>query len=90
MAQTDAWKPVWSDEFNGDSLDFSKWEIEINAFGGGNHELQIYTDRTENVRIEQGHLVIEAHKGRTGIAGTERDYSSGRIRSKRRGDWTYG
>lgn len=90
MAQTDAWKPVWSDEFDGDSLDFSKWEIEINAFGGGNQELQIYTDRSENVRLEQGHLVIEAHKGRTGIAGTERDYSSGRIRSKRRGDWTYG
>ena len=86
----DTWKLVWSDEFDGKSLDFSKWEIEVNAFGGGNQELQIYTDRSENVRVENGFLIIEAHRQKTGIAGTERDYSSGRIRSKRRGDWKYG
>jgi beta-glucanase (GH16 family) len=84
------WKLVWSDEFDGESLDVSKWEIEVNAFGGGNHELQIYTDRDENVRVENGHLVIEARKDHYGIAGTVREYSSGRIRSKRRGDWKYG
>jgi len=84
------WRLVWEDTFSGESLDWTKWEIEVNAFGGGNHELQIYTDRTENVRVEGGMLVIEAHRGRHGIAGTERDFSSGRIRSKRRGDWLYG
>jgi hypothetical protein len=89
-AQDGDWKVVWSDEFEGKSLDYSKWEIEVNAFGGGNNELQIYTDRSDNVRVEDGLLVIEAHRERTGIAGTERDFSSGRIRSKRRGDWTYG
>jgi beta-glucanase (GH16 family) len=81
------WRQVWSDDFDGKSLDFTKWEIEVNAFGGGNQELQIYTDRSENVRVENGLLVIEAHRQITGIAGTERDFSSGRIRSKRRGDW---
>lgn len=81
---------VWSDEFNGDSLDYSKWGIEIDAFGGGNQELQIYTDRKQNVRVEDGSLVIEAHKGKVGISGTERDYSSGRLRTKHRGDWKYG
>jgi beta-glucanase (GH16 family) len=90
-AQTpEPWRLVWSDEFDGKSLDFSKWEIEVNAFGGGNQELQIYTDRSENVRVANGFLIIEAHRQRTGIAGTERDFSSGRIRSKRRGDWKYG
>ena len=84
------WELVWKDDFDGKSLDYSKWEIEVNAFGGGNHELQIYTDRSANVRVEEGMLVIEAHREKTGIAGTERDFSSGRIRSKRRGDWTYG
>ncbi|EMI21450.1 glycoside hydrolase family protein, partial [Rhodopirellula maiorica SM1] len=45
-------KLVWQDEFDGDSLDYCKWGVEVNAFGGGNSELQIYTDRTENVRVE--------------------------------------
>lgn len=84
------WKLVWSDEFAGPALDYSKWEIEVNAFGGGNNELQIYTDRKENVRVEDGHLVLEAHRDNHGIAGTVREYSSGRIRSKHRGDWKYG
>ena len=35
------WKLVWSDEFNATKLDYSKWGIEENAFGGGNHEQQI-------------------------------------------------
>jgi beta-glucanase (GH16 family) len=85
-----AWELVWSDEFDGKSLDYSKWEIEVNAFGGGNQELQIYTDRKENVRVEDGHLILEARKDNFGISGTVREYSSGRIRSKHRGDWKYG
>lgn len=84
------WAVVWQDEFDGPALDFSKWEIEVNAFGGGNNELQIYTDRRENVRIEDGRLALEARHDNHGIAGTVRQYSSGRIRSKRRGDWRYG
>lgn len=81
---------VWADEFDGDSLDFTKWEIEVNAFGGGNQELQIYTDRSKNVRVENGKLVIEAHRDSAEVAGTRREFSSARIRSKRRGDWKYG
>lgn len=84
------WKLVWSDEFDAPTLDYGKWEIEVNAFGGGNQELQIYTDRQENVRVEDGHLLIEARRDNHGIAGTVREYSSGRIRSKHRGDWKYG
>jgi len=81
---------VWEDNFEGESLDYSKWDCEINAFGGGNQELQIYTDRDDNVRVENGALVLEARKDNAGIAGTVREYSSGRIRSKHRGDWKYG
>jgi beta-glucanase (GH16 family) len=90
LAQENPWKLVWSDEFDGESLDYTKWEAEVNAFGGGNQELQIYTDRKENVRVEDGHLVLEARRDHHGIAGTVREYSSGRIRSKHRGDWKYG
>lgn len=84
------WKLVWQDEFDGDSLDYSKWECEVNAFGGGNHELQMYTDRRENVRVDDGKLILEARRDQPDIAGTIREYSSGRIRTKHRGDWRYG
>ncbi len=81
---------VWQDEFDGNRLDYSKWECEVNAFGGGNDELQLYTDALKNVRVENGLLVLEAHREKANISGTLRDYSSGRIRSKHRGDWQYG
>jgi len=40
---------VWKDEFDGPALDETKWNIEVNDLGGGNHELQSY--RRENVSI---------------------------------------
>jgi beta-glucanase (GH16 family) len=82
---------VWSDEFNGTSVDTSKWNFEVNSSGGGNNELQYYTSRSQNVRVENGHLVIEARQENyTGADGITRNYTSGRINSANKGDWTYG
>src|SRR5437899_12605615 len=82
------WQLVWSDEFDGSSLDLSKWEFEVNARGGGNNELQYYT--TNNVRVSGGLLRIEARKEHyTGPGGT-REYTSARIRTRGKGDWQYG
>ena len=89
-AESRAWKLVWSDEFAGPEIDLSKWEFEVNANGGGNNELQYYTDRRENARIEDGRLVIEARKESfTGPAGT-REYTSARLRTQNKGDWKFG
>jgi len=90
LRAADTWKLVWSDEFNGDKLNYSKWGIEVNAFGGGNNELQLYTDRNKNIRVDDGHLIIEAHRDNPNIVGVGRKYSSGRLRTKHRGDWKYG
>jgi beta-glucanase (GH16 family) len=82
------WRLVWSDEFDGTALDLSKWEFEVNARGGGNNELQYYV--TNNARVRDGVLFIEAHKEPyTGLEGT-RDYTSSRIRTRGKGDWLYG
>src|SRR5438874_9178082 len=82
------WQLVWSDEFDGSSLDLSKWEFEVNAHGGGNNELQYYI--TNNVRVSGGLLTIEARKEHyTGSGGT-REYTSARIRTRGKGDWLYG
>jgi beta-glucanase (GH16 family) len=87
-ADPPGWELVWSDEFDGATLDLSKWEFEVNARGGGNNELQYYI--TNNVRVGDGQLIIEARKERySGREGT-RDYTSSRIRTKRKSDWLYG
>jgi beta-glucanase (GH16 family) len=86
----EGWTMVWNDEFSGSSIDRSKWEHEVNAQGGGNNELQYYTDRPENSYIENGCLVIKALKENyTGDEGT-RDYTSARLRTRLHGDWKYG
>lgn len=81
---------VWSDEFNGaGNPDTSKWVYDLGTGPPeywGNHELEYYTRRPENVRVENGMLVIEARKDSVGGMG----YTSGRIRTKGHGDWTYG
>ena len=89
LATSAAEKLVWSDEFNGESLDYSKWGVEENAYGGGNNEQQIYRWDQKNLRVEDGKLIIEAHNDNPNVVGTSRPYSSARIRTKHRGDWKY-
>ena len=73
------WKLVWQDEFDGPKLDYTKWAVEENAHGGGNNELQFYTDRPANVRVENGSLSRTAHGrmcwtgGRAAAAGAAED-----------------
>ena len=58
---------VWEENFN-DSIHENTWTYdigngcEIKNCGWGNSELEYYTNRKENARVENGHLVIEAHK----------------------------
>ena len=85
-----SWRLVWSDEFDGTRLDYTKWAVEENAHGGGNGEEQFFVDRPENVRVENGNLVLEARKEQFESSGQLRQYTSGRIRTKHRADWKYG
>lgn len=86
----DGWALVWHDEFDVNTLDTNHWEYEVNAEGGGNNELQYYTDSSKNSYISNGRLVIQALKETyTGSEGT-REYTSARVRSLNHGDWLYG
>jgi beta-glucanase (GH16 family) len=80
------WNLVWSDEFDGAELDASKWSPNIWAPRKVNDEDQAYTDREKNLRIEDGMLVIEAHK--EDYEGGS--YTSGRVHSAGKGDFLYG
>ena len=50
QAQND-YQLQWSDEFDGTELNRDNWNVEDNARGGGNAELQYYTPR--NISIEK-------------------------------------
>lgn len=65
--ETDGYKLVWQDLFDGEALNMLRWNIEVNGSGGGNNELQYYTDREENVRVGKdsegnGCLILTAKK----------------------------
>ena len=83
---TPAWEMVWSDEFDGETLDAGKWSPNIWPARKVNDEDQTYTPREKNLRVENGNLVIEAHKEDYEDA----NYTSGRVHSDGKGDFLYG
>jgi len=96
IIQSSEWEEVWNEEFDGESLDESKWNILRWRPGWVNNELQAYTDRDTNVFIDNGNLVlqglIEPGYYGTDYTGTEynADYTSGRINTDDKFQWTYG
>lgn len=80
---------VMSDEFtvNG-TPDSAIWGYEIGTGenGWGNNELQYYTNRTENVTVQNGVLIITAKKEALNGAA----YTSARITSKGKFEQAYG
>lgn len=86
VVASDDWALVWSDEFDGSELDRDKWGVREWAAKKVNDEDQAYTARPKNLRLDDGHLVIEAH--REEYEGAE--YTSARIFSKGDGTFLYG
>lgn len=84
----DGWNTVWHDEFDGAELDRSNWTFDIGGNGWGNAEWEAYTDKPENVRVEEGMLVITAIEDPSLPAG--RPYSSARIKTQGLHSWKYG
>jgi len=90
LSAAETWELVWSDEFDEPSINTSNWNHEVNAWGGGNNELQYYTARPENSFIRDGKLVIRAvRENFTGPEGN-RQYTSARLNTANKADFTYG
>lgn len=89
--ETDGYRIVWQDLFDGDEINPFRWDIEVNGSGGGNQELQYYTDRSENIRLGKdnegnGCLILTAR--RENYSGKQ--FTSGRINTKNRIAFTHG
>lgn len=79
---------VWSDEFNGSSVDTSKWSYETGtgSWGWGNNEQQYYTNRTDNAYVSGGALHIRAKRESYGGM----NYTSARLITNGKFTFTYG
>lgn len=92
VAQVPAgWTLVWNDEFDGDTVDATKWDFDLgNGFydyqhqswvaGWGNEELQFYTREPSNVFVKDSALTIRALKESIHGCG----YTSARLKSRKR------
>jgi Glycosyl hydrolases family 16 len=69
---------IWSDEFSGTTINGSNWTYDLGNSGFGNNELQNYTNRLENARIENGMLIIEARRENLGGSA----YTSARLKTQ--------
>lgn len=90
-AQNQCSELVWSDEFDGTTLDLSKWEIQLgdgcpNLCGWGNAEMQSYTGQPENLGVADGLLRITAQFNE----GGNPEVTSARLRTKNLASFTSG
>jgi len=73
---------VWADEFNGTTVDQTKWQFGYGNTGG----LHYYTDREENATISDGTLkIIAREESYMGF-----DYTSALLFIKNKFGWRYG
>lgn len=92
------WDVLWRDEFDGSELDYNNWDVQIargcqygsgsDMCGWGNVEQEFYADRTQNLRVEGGKLVITAMYESTPTlfptaSSPDAFYTSARIRTFR-------
>ncbi len=77
---------VWADEFDEPQINRENWIYEIGDNGWGNQELQYYTERLDNSRIQDGQLIIEARKENFNGA----PYTSARMITRDLQEFTYG
>ncbi|MBE5825442.1 MAG: glycosyl hydrolase family protein [Butyrivibrio sp.] len=61
-AEDDGYSLVWEDNFDGDGLNTSDWNVETHEPGWVNQELQRYTALDEgNIEVKDGSLYIKPH-----------------------------
>ncbi len=80
---------VWSDEFNGSSLDLDNWTATVgngcpNLCGWGNNELEYY--RNENVTVTGGNLVLTSRAESYGGSS----FTSGKVTTSGKQSFLYG
>ncbi|NED87885.1 family 16 glycosylhydrolase [Streptomyces sp. SID11233] len=89
-----AYSTTFFDDFTDSGLDRSKWRVVRTGteMGPVNGESQAYVDSPDNIRTENGALVLEPKycKGCTSTPNGTFDFTSGRVDTNTKFDFTYG
>ncbi|MBX9852565.1 MAG: glycoside hydrolase family 16 protein [Cytophagaceae bacterium] len=80
---------IWSDEFDGSTIDNTRWSFQTGGGGWGNSEDQYYTSNAANASVSGGTLKITALY-QPSYSATGYNYTSARIRTYGKADWKYG
>lgn len=92
--QSGTYRTTFFDDFTAQSLDRGKWRVVRTGteMGSVNGEAQAYVDSADNIRLENGALILRAEhcKGCTKAGGGTYDFTSGRIDTNTKFDFTYG
>lgn len=98
------WEIVWQDHFTGTSINTSDWLV-ANHFDHYGGELQVYTDRPQNVSVSGGNLILKIDEenyscppgaltewgcARQFETGLPYDYTSGWVETKQVKNTQYG
>ncbi|MEV1007362.1 discoidin domain-containing protein [Streptomyces sp. NPDC049881] len=89
------YRTTFSEDFNGTSLDRGKWRVVTtgSTMGSVNGESQAYVDSPQNIQVADGTLRLRANhcvRCTTAPNGQVYDFSSGRIDTNTKYDFTYG
>jgi len=84
VADSSGYQLVWSDEFNGNTVDTTNWVYDIGWGKWGNNEQEYY--QAANATIADGNLVITGKK--EDVDGHH--YTSARMKTKGRHEFLYG
>ncbi len=82
------WNLVWSDEFNGPTVNTGNWSFQTGCSGWGNGEWEDYTNGA-NTSFQSGVLVIEARM-KPGAALGNCGMTSTRMNTSGKRSWLYG
>ena len=80
------WNIVWSDEFNGTTINPNTWTYDLGAGGWGNDELEDYTSSSANSYVSGGYLHIVALQQ----SDSGQNYTSARMKSEGLFSFAYG
>ena len=87
-------EPVWRDEFDGNSLDETKWDYYTGGWKDENQQVQnCYRNRPENINVNGGSLnLVGLYKpGETCTGNTKTgDFTSGFVQTKNKAYFKYG
>ena len=82
---------IWQDDFDNSTFNEKWWTPQLGdgcpqLCGWGNNESQYYTEEEENIRIENGYLIIQAHKKNV----QNIQYTSAKLITKNKLSWKHG